>query len=332
MPRLSKEALLGRILDSVRSAGWNFVYITDRHPYDLAIFRDERSFRVRVYVWNVTHGGGPVRAPTEYRIQITGVTLPLVAPQGYQTLLFGWYEDLGIVAAFDPERHRQPSAASPSIQISIDTLREASRQGFAVQRRGNQEIALAFRPELLVTYIESQRALHGFAGNSRDIQLLVQAGAGQEIPERQIRSLPAERERVVRMVSRRRREAGFRQRVLAAYHHSCAMCSLQMDLIEAAHIVPVGAPESTDETANGLALCALHHEAHDSSLVAVRPDYRVVVNENLIQTMRAAGRGGEEDRFRRELREVISLPVSGLDRPRPEYLQRALTLRGWQDA
>jgi len=252
MATLSKEALLDRVINPIRAAGWNIVFLNRQHPYNLAIFKDEQSFRARLYIWNVTHGGGPVRASTEYRIQITGVSIPLTAPSGFQTLLFGWYEDLGVVAAFDPERHRSPSAASPSIQISMNTLREASANGLAVQPRGNQEIALSFRPELLLSYIGNQRAFHGFGGDPHDIDLLVEAGAGHDIPEEEIQTVPSERERVIRTVATRRREASFRQRVLVAYNYTRAMCHLQLDLVEAAHILPVAIPDSTDETANGL--------------------------------------------------------------------------------
>lgn len=289
MSRLGKEALLDRLLAAIRSAGWNVVFLNDAHPYDLTIFRDDQSFRVRLYVWNVTHGGGPARAATEYRIQITGVGLPLGAPKGVQTLLFGWHEELGVVAAFDPVRHQRPSAASPSIQISIGTLREAAKRGLAVQERGNQEIALAFRPELLTTYIEGQRALHGFAGDPEDIELLVRAGGGEEPPP-EVPDLSAERERVIRMIAARRREAGFRHRVLLAYRHSCAMCHLQLDIVEAAHIIPVAAPKGSDETANGLALCPSHHEAYDDAIVGVLPDYRVIVNDDAMTSLRKAGR------------------------------------------
>ncbi len=332
MPRLSKEELLNRILSAIRAAGWNVIFLTGRHPYDLIVFKDERSFRVRLYVWNVTHGGGPARAPTEYRIQVTGVTLPLIAPAGFQTLLFGWHEDLAVVAAFDPERHRRPSAASPSIQISIDTLHEASDRGLAVQQRGNREIVLAFRPELLITYIENQRALHGFAGDRHDIALLLAAGTGEEPPQQEMQTVPPERQRVIRMVATRRREANFRQRVLAAYNHSCAMCHLQLNLVEAAHVIPVGSPGSTDETSNGLALCSLHHEAYDDAIVGVRQDYRIIVNEPLIQNIRSAGRAGEEERFRAELHRRIIVPVVVASRPRPEHLHQALVIRGWKVA
>ncbi len=308
------------------------MFLSDDHPYDLTIFRGDQNFRARLYVWNVTHGGGQARAATEYRIQVTGVPLPLAAPRGFQTLLFGWYEDLGVVAAFDPERHRNPSAASPSIQIAISTLRGAARRGLEVQERGNQEIALAFRPELLVTYIENQRALHSFAGDRRDIDLLVQAGTGQDPPPEAMRSVPPERERVIRMVAARRREADFRDRVLTAYGHACAVCHLQLGLVEAAHIIPVAAPRGSDETANGLALCPSHHEAYDDSIVGVLQDYRVAVNRAVVDALRRAGRGGQEERFRRDLQSRIIVPTSVGDRPRPEYLRRGLQIRGWDVA
>lgn len=329
MARLRKETLLDQVLSGIRSAGWNVVFINDTHPYHLSIFRGDQTFRVRVYVWNVTHGGGEARPAAEYRIQITGVALPLVAPLGFQTLLFGWYEDRGVIAAFDPERHRHPSAASPSIQIARGTLDEAAARGLAVQRRGNDEIAIAFRPDLLITYIENQRALHNFAGNDHAIDLLVQAGQGLEPAAEELEGVPQDRGIVISRVARRRRESHFRDRVLGAYTYACAMCHVQLELVEGAHIISVGVPGSTDETSNGIALCPLHHEAYDDGLVGVRHDYVVVVNEAEFQRLRQVGLGGEEQRFRAELKPQIILPGVIADRPRPEYLARGLEIRGW---
>jgi putative restriction endonuclease len=34
---------------------------------------------------------------------------------------------------------------------------------------------------------------------------------------------------------------------------------------------------------NGIALCSLHHAAFDAHLIAVRPDYRVEVREDVLQ-------------------------------------------------
>ncbi len=248
---------------------------------------------------------------------------------GFQTLLFGWYEDRRVIAAFDPERHRRPSAASPSIQIAYETLVEAAARGLAVQKRGNEEIAIAFRPELLITYIENQQALHNFAGNDHDIDLLVLAGQGQEPAVEELKTVPKDRQVVISRVARRRRESSFRDRVLGAYSHACAMCHIQLELVEGAHIIPVGVPGSTDETSNGLALCPLHHEAYDDGLIGVRENYLIIVDEAEFQRLRQAGRGGEEQQFRAQLKPQIIVPSVRADRPRPDYLRRGLEIRGW---
>jgi putative restriction endonuclease len=44
---------------------------------------------------------------------------------------------------------------------------------------------------------------------------------------------------------------------------------LPLKLPDAAHIVPVTFPDSTDEVTNGLGLCRLHHGAYDNGLLGV---------------------------------------------------------------
>ena len=61
----------------------------------------------------------------------------------------------------------------------------------------------------------------------------------------------------------------FSRRVIEAYAGVCAMCGLDVGLVEGAHIYPVSAPGSQDEIWNGLALCANHHLAFDNHRVAV---------------------------------------------------------------
>ncbi len=107
------------------------------------------------------------------------------------------------------------------------------------------------------------------------------------------------------------------------------MCHLQLNLVEAAHIIPVAAPRGSDETSNGLALCPSHHEAYDDAIVGVRPDYRIILNDDLLRTLRRTGRDGQAERFRSDLQERIIIPTSTSDRPRPEYLRRGLEIRGW---
>jgi putative restriction endonuclease len=86
--------------------------------------------------------------------------------------------------------------------------------------------------------------------------------------------------------SRRRRDPGFRDRILVAYEFRCAVCSLDMRLgtsslaLEAAHIrwYQSGGP---DEECNGLALCVLHHKVFDLGAFTVRPDLVLLVSDQV---------------------------------------------------
>ncbi len=82
-----------------------------------------------------------------------------------------------------------------------------------------------------------------------------------------VNNVSAPRRRAFQLVSRALRDYSFSGRVLGAYGHRCAFCDIQLGLVEAAHIVPVSHEASTDDTHNGVSLCALHHKAYDAALV-----------------------------------------------------------------
>lgn len=87
---------------------------------------------------------------------------------------------------------------------------------------------------------------------------------------------------------RRRRDPGFRERVLRAYEFRCCVCGFDLRIgqlsagLEAAHIQwhNVGGP---DIEPNGLALCALHHKLFDLGVFTVEPaEHRVVFSQHAI--------------------------------------------------
>ncbi|MFC1588431.1 hypothetical protein ACFL54_08980 [Planctomycetota bacterium] len=90
-------------------------------------------------MWTLTHGGGAARPADEYRIQLTSVTPPLPENPDGPTLLLGYEPNTKCFAGFDLRKHRVFSTQSPSIQININVLREAVRDGFAFTRKGNDE-------------------------------------------------------------------------------------------------------------------------------------------------------------------------------------------------
>ncbi|MXX77424.1 MAG: HNH endonuclease [Gemmatimonadales bacterium] len=141
------------------------------------------------------------------------------------------------------------------------------------------------------------------------------------------------RRQYVTVESRRRlHQQAFRERVLKAYRHQCALCRLRHEeLLDAAHIIPDAEPEGEPEVRNGLALCRLHHAAFDRFFLGIRPDYTIQVRPAILleedgPTLRHAIQGLHGRR--------ISLPRRHSDRPSPSslsfrydrFLEQAATL------
>lgn len=89
-------------------------------------------------------------------------------------------------------------------------------------------------------------------------------------------------------VRRKRRDPGFRERVLRAYEHRCCVCGFDLRLghstvgVEAAHIKWHNC-QGPDIEPNGLALCALHHKVFDHGGFTIEPvEQRVVCSEQVV--------------------------------------------------
>jgi putative restriction endonuclease len=86
-----------------------------------------------------------------------------------------------------------------------------------------------------------------------------------------------------RLFQQRLHQREFRERVVRAYQHHCAVCRLRRDeLLDAAHILPDADPLGVPSVPNGLALCTLHHAAFDTHLIGIRPDYIVEVRGDVL--------------------------------------------------
>jgi putative restriction endonuclease len=275
----------------------------------------------------VTHGGF-LRNPNELRIQITGVDRFRVE-EGVKTLLLGWEQDEQMFAGFDVTKHLiSMSGRSPSLQVRRETVNEAKSKAFFPQTRDNQEIAIAFRPDFFTTYVQELEDLHKAAQQPEELRHLEQI-ASTSI-EHKIRDIPAgPRRTVLQRINRKVRDARFRQNVLTAYGNRCAVSGMQLDLVDAAHIIPVDHERGTDELKNGLCLSALHHRAFDNGLIGIKRDYSVIINERGMSVLRSIGWDGGAAEFKASLRDQILLPARRTHYPDPDYLIFGQQLRGW---
>lgn len=331
---LSKPKLLEKVEEGFREGGWNLLYLTPagQHPARYRVYRDDAAFTAKVYIWNITHGGGP-RSAAEYRIQITGLNPPQFIPEpDGKTLILGLWQNEEVFAGFDYRRHSGLLGGSPSLQIGLPALRAATTNRFAPHVKTNGEVAIAFRPDFIGTYAANLEALHDTGSIPEEAAILERIAAGPDAVSTATidRSVAAPRRYAVTETRRALRALDFCERVLGAYRHRCAMCGIQLRLLDGAHILPVSEPDSTDETSNGVALCTLHHRAYDRSLVTFDADYVVHLNNERIEELRRDNLHGRFRNFRADLRAVIHVPAERANRPNRDFVQRANELRGWR--
>lgn len=182
MAQLPKRRLLAVVEDAIRESGWNFLRLTagSTHPARYHVFRDGSGYRVRVHIWNVTPGGRS-SLPHEYRIQMTGIEGVAGAHQiqleiGGKTLILGWWDGADVFVGFDYAHHAGPISGSNSMQIGEAALHAAHTNNFATHNRGNGELAIAFRPEFLGSYIENLESLHECGHSAQEIKILDEIG------------------------------------------------------------------------------------------------------------------------------------------------------------
>jgi putative restriction endonuclease len=133
----------------------------------------------------------------------------------------------------------------------------------------------------------------------------------------------------VTSVVRAFREARFRPAVLRAYGWRCCLTGIALRLVDAAHVVPVSDPTSTDETKNGVALNPLLHRAYDFGLLGLLPGGRTAINERLLAGLQRQRLGDGLDLLRGMVPANMRMPGSPDLCPPDEYLVRGLAARGW---
>jgi putative restriction endonuclease len=323
--------LIARVEAALAAGGWGVIWTPPLggNPRSLRIFRSPESFDVKLYIWTLTHGGKG-RAADEWRIQPTGIASFAPAATG-KTVILGYDPARNLFVGFDVAFHKGPLGASPSMQTKESALEDALKTGFGPYRKGNNEVAVAVQPEHLGTYISGLEALHASGASAPEAKLIEQMGQNPEsvTPEDVDSAAAPARRWALQTTLRALRDSRFRSRVLKAYGNRCAACDLQLGLLDGAHILPVGHPESTDAVPNGVALCALHHRAYDASLITFDKVSTLHISGDAEARLVAQGLDGGLPGFKKSLRPKISLPIALAERPSVTMIEKANALRGW---
>lgn len=347
-----ERAVANALIESMRATGWQFVETLPlgdvSNPARFAFRKGEADLRLIIHARRLTpqwrEGEEPSthgRPPGEFHAQMifdgdqrgAGVRNHLRQEESALTLLMGYYlpEDEYIFVAYDPSRHME-YAYSKSLQARQETLRRAERYGMAFQTRATGERIVAFRACFFPDYVDSFESLHTVPETSlaeeADIDMIPQVREVllpvEEVgPEAAPPDLaPRERQRLVSTVTRVSRNAKFSTAIRSVYDR-CAICGFQYgDTLEAAHIVPVSDPTSSDTYDNGLGLCPLCHKLYDKGYVLVDGNYQISLHLRYRDKFQAQDKAGSLDDLQSKLREQLWLPHAEIYWPSPERLNK----------
>ena len=138
--------------------------------------------------------------------------------------------------------------------------------------------------------------------------------------------MPTERRRIVAEVSRLSREAGFRRQVLFAYGGRCAVTRVQLRLVDAAHILPVGVYGSADHVRNGIELAPTYHRAFDAGLIYLDERMNMRVNPERVDALKLLKQDAGLENFALPLGKIF-LPPDPAQRPARDFILRANRFR-----
>lgn len=102
---------------------------------------------------------------------------------------------------------------------------------------------------------------------------------------------------------------------------------MQLRLIDAAHILPVGAEGRTDEVANGICLSPTYHRAFDRALIYLDTSLNMQINPTKERELITLGLDGGLNDFKAYLGKRIHLPPDRNQWPDTKFIYAANKFR-----
>ncbi|MCF8197093.1 MAG: HNH endonuclease [Polynucleobacter sp.] len=279
---LNRSDLKYLLIDSLRAYSNNVVFIDGKNPYRFSINKKEFF----VLIKNVHESGENRTNHDECRIQISkSSNFDIALSSATDLVVLGYFADIRVFTAWNPYllKSRFNSRSTISVYSRFSVQERALTQGIAAYVDNNDQKVISFKPEYLGLYLENIKKIHRL--NEQDLVSLIKE-SDELSGEDKDGSFEAEGEKLTITHTRYVRDPKFRKNVYQAYKHRCAMCGIQLELVEAAHIIPHSHEKGTDEIGNGICLCALHHTAYDRSLIYFDESLNIKINDKKIDYLK----------------------------------------------
>ena len=244
-----------------------------------------------------------------------------------EVIVLGYFADEKVFTAWNPymmrDRFNQKQTISLYSRFSIQ--RQAALTKIASYRDTKGQLVLSFLPDYLGLYLENLSTIHLL----NDAELLELVNKSDKLnSENKDGEFDVPEGHLTITHTRYKRDPRFKSIVYAAYDNRCAMCGIQLELIEAAHIVPHSHELGTDEIGNGISLCALHHTAYDRSLIFFDEDFNIIINELKMEYLEKMGLDSGFRKFKALSFDKIQLPANHTLRPKIANIKLANQTRG----
>jgi len=322
---LNTKDLRYLLIDSLKLYSDFAFFVDGNNPYHFTI--NKKS--VHIYIRN-THSSGAGRSnPDECRIQINKADSFLTAMNTKELVFFfGYSDDYGTFTAWNPFllKKRINEKRTISVYSRFSIQEKAKEQGISVYVDSNGQNIISFRPEYLGLYLENFSEMH--QSSEKTLLDLISQSDNIEETKEEGQGINIDHEQFTLTKQRQLRDPNFRKKVYLAYENRCAFSGIQLDLVEAAHIIPHSHELGTDEIQNGICLSPLHHKAFDAGLVFIDEEYNIKINNDKVEYLEKIGKDGGLKKFSDLQYEKISLPKIEKFKPSIKYIQMANKIRG----
>ena len=242
-------------------------------------------------------------------------------------IVLGYFADEKVFTAWNPylmrDRFNQKQTISLYSRFSVQ--KQAAVSKIAAYRDSNGQSVLSFLPDYLGLYLENLSNIHLLD----DVELLALVNQSDTLNTQNLDGEVDFPEGHLTIThTRYKRDPRFKTIVYDAYDNRCAMCGIQLELIEAAHIVPHSHEKGTDEIGNGISLCALHHTAYDRSLIFFDEQFNILINDSKMEYLQKVGLDSGFRKFQTLAFDKVQLPTNHTLRPNIENIKLANQARG----
>lgn len=312
------------LIDSLRSYSDNVSFIDGRNPYRFSI--NKKTFYVMIK--NVHESGEGRPNPNECRIQVAkSKNFNQALVSNYDVIVLGYFADYKVFTAWNPFMMRDRFNVKETISLysRFSIQKRAKNYKVAVYRDNNNQSIISFKPDYLGLYLDNLDSIHAASDNELN-ELIIKSDLLNETNEDG--KLETDQNHFTITHSRPKRDPKFSNKVNEAYGYRCAMCGIQLGLIDAAHIIPFADEKGSDDVSNGISLCALHHRAYDRALVYFNDDYKIIINEEKMSYLEKIGRDSGARKFERLSYDYIQIPKNDAFKPHLNNIVIANQIRG----